>query len=308
MKYNKPNALRSGKGQSIIKFPDEYTIIDIETTGLDPRYCEIIEVSAIKYANNSITDRFTSLVKPSEPIDDYISQLTGITNKMLETAPITKDILPLFFDFISDSILIGYNVNFDINFLYDNLLPLNIILSNSFIDVLRIARRLLPNLKNHKLITVADYFNVTPSIYHRGLADCETCQNCYRKMKEEIHNKHIPLDTFSTKKKNLKASDITTNTKDFDISHPLYNKVCVFTGKLERMTRKEAMQNVVDIGGICADNVTKKTNYLILGNDDFCKSIKNGKSNKQKKAEQISLDGGDIQILSENVFYELLED
>ena len=74
------------------------------------------------------------------------------------------------------------------------------------------------------------------------------------------------------------------------------------------MTRKEAMQNVVDIGGICADNVTKKTNYLILGNNDFCKSIKNGKSNKQKKAEQISLDGGDIQILSENVFYELLED
>ena len=60
------------------------------------------------------------------------------------------------------------------------------------------------------------------------------------------------------------------------------------------MVRKEAMQIVADLGGKNADNVTKKTNYLILGNNDYCKSIKDGKSSKQKKAEKFKLDVYDI--------------
>lgn len=69
---------------------------------------------------------------------------------------------------------------------------------------------------------------------------------------------------------------------------------------------KDAMQLVVNLGGQCGDNVTAKTNYLILGNNDFCSLIKDGKSNKQKKAESLILKGKDIQILSENVFYDLV--
>ncbi|NLO49067.1 MAG: exonuclease, partial [Clostridiales bacterium] len=84
-------------------------------------------------------------------------------------------------------------------------------------------------------------------------------------------------------------------------------KICVFTGTLEKMVRKEAMQAVVDFGGTCGDNVTSKTNYLILGNFDYCKSIKDGKSRKHKKAEKLILQGQDISIISENVFYDLLE-
>lgn len=59
-----------------------------------------------------------------------------------------------------------------------------------------------------------------------------------------------------------------------------------------------------NLGGFNGDNVTKNTNYLILGNNDYCKSIKDGKSNKQKKTEKIKLEGFDIEILTENVFYE----
>ena len=66
------------------------------------------------------------------------------------------------------------------------------------------------------------------------------------------------------------------------------------------------MQAVANIGGICADSVTKKTNYLILGNNDYCASIKDGKSTKQKKAESLILKGQDLQILSESVFFEYI--
>ena len=68
------------------------------------------------------------------------------------------------------------------------------------------------------------------------------------------------------------------------------------------------MQAVADIGGICADGVTAKTNFLILGNLDYSQNIKNGKSAKLKKAEAMIIKGKDLQILSESVFYDLLQE
>ena len=73
-----------------------------------------------------------------------------------------------------------------------------------------------------------------------------------------------------------------------------------------RVKRPDYHEEQEDFGGSVGDNVTKKTNYLILGNNDFCQSIKDGKSNKQKKAEDLILKGHDIEILSENVFYDLV--
>lgn len=75
------------------------------------------------------------------------------------------------------------------------------------------------------------------------------------------------------------------------------------------MNRKQAMQIVADYGGINGNNVTKKTNYLVLGNNDYCPLIKDpdGKSSKQLKAEQLKEKGQDIEIISENVFYDMLE-
>ena len=72
------------------------------------------------------------------------------------------------------------------------------------------------------------------------------------------------------------------------------------------MTRDVAQEIVTMLGGIPADRVTAKTNYLILGRNDYCSSIKDGKSRKQKKAEELSLKGCDIQIISENVFYDMI--
>ena len=106
--------------------------------------------------------------------------------------------------------------------------------------------------------------------------------------------------------KNVKAKDIIGDDNKHDPNNLIYNKVCVITGKLERMERKEAMQLIADIGGINANSVTKQTHYLILGNNDYCTSIKGNKSNKQKKAETLKLQGQDIEIIPENVFYELI--
>ena len=63
---------------------------------------------------------------------------------------------------------------------------------------------------------------------------------------------------------------------------------------------------VVNHGGLCGDRVTKQTDFLVLGNNDYCKTIKDGKSSKQKRAEQLKLSGSNIEILSENAFYDMM--
>ena len=300
---------RRNKGKSIISNPTNYVIIDIETTGLDPEYCEIIELAAIKYENNKEIAQFNSLVKPDYEIDSFITDLTGITNEMVKNSPKLSEVIIDFYNFIKDEILIGHCVYFDINFIYDALEKENIILANDYINIMRFSNKILPHLENQKLNTISTHYNVTlPN--HRALTDCIATNQCYQKLLQDINTKYSTFEEFkkSFSYKSTRAKDITTTTTDFNEDHPLYNKTCVFTGTLKHFVRKEAMQLVVNLGGLCKDNVTKDTNYLILGNLEYSSNVKNGKSNKLKKAETYILDGKELEIISENVFLDLLSE
>ena len=95
------------KGQEVNKLPENYTVIDIETTGLSPTMNEIIQLSALKIKNDKIVDSFTSFVKPNGRISSFISSLTGITNDMVSAAPQIKDVLNDYVDFIGKDIIVG---------------------------------------------------------------------------------------------------------------------------------------------------------------------------------------------------------
>lgn len=178
---------RKFKGQSLYAFPSDYTVVDIETNGLVSGYCEIIEVSALKVRDEEIRDSFSSLIKPTEPISRFITQLTGITDEMTENAPDVNEVLQNFYGFIGKDVLIGHNVHFDVNFLYDGLwLHNGLILDNSFVDTLWLAKKALPFLTNHKQTTVAEYYGISTVGAHRALRDCEICNACYLNLKKEL--------------------------------------------------------------------------------------------------------------------------
>lgn len=306
---------RIHKGKSYIDFPSEYCVVDIETTGLSPQYDEIIEIGAIKYSNGKEVGRFESLIQPPKSggkfVPYFITELTGITNEMLEDAPKTQEVINEFERFLGDSVIVGYNISFDVNFLYDNFekyapRPL----SNNYIDVMRMARKLYPDMEHHRLFDMVDRFDLTNDDEHRAFSDCVATAKCYKRIYDEVKSKfeniEAFIDLFAPKYLKLKASDIVGDESKIDKDSPLYAKRCVFTGKLEKFTRREAMQIVADLGGINENGVTKNTNFLILGNNDYCTSIKEGKSSKQKKAEQYKLNGQDIEIIPETVFYDML--
>lgn len=309
--------IRESKGRSIIAFPDTYCVIDVETTGRSPQWDHIIEVAALKISDGQEAGRFSSLIQPpSMPggafVDDFIAALTGITDEMLESAPFAPDVLAEFASFVGDTPVVGHYVGFDINFLYDSFdRYLDRPFFNDYIDTLRVARKLHPEMSHHRLADLVDHFGVTHNEVHRAMGDVEATAECFARLKDEALGRYGSEGAFQKAfqlggSHSVKAADIQGDAQKIDEDSPIFGCACVFTGKLEKFTRAEAMQIVADLGGINQDGVTKTTRYLILGNNDYCASIKDGKSNKQKKAEKWALKGTGIEILPESVFYDML--
>ncbi len=300
---------RTEKGTSLMQIPASYTVIDTETTGLDPQYDKIIELAAIKIRDGKEVAHYETLVNPERPIDDFIADLTGITNEELSTAPVAADCLPDFVDFIGEDIVVGHNVHFDINFIYDALLACGYApIKNDFVDTLRLSRRVRPDLEHHRLCDLAAAYSVPQPVAHRSLADCQTTIGVLDALAADAAAREIDLQACKNHygASASRVSGIVAHEGCERPDSPLYGKVCVFTGKLDTLTRKDAAQLVADLGGICADGVTKKTNFLIMGTNEYCPTIVGGKSTKQKKAESLILKGADLQILTENVFLDML--
>ena len=318
--YSLSNAqtIRESKGRSIIAFPDTYCVIDVETTGRSPQWDHIIEVAALKISDGQEVGRFSSLIQPpSMPggtyVDEFIAALTGITDEMLESAPFAPDVLAEFASFVGDVPVVGHYVGFDINFLYDSFdRYLDRPFSNDYIDTLRVARKLHPEMPHHRLADLVDFFSITHNDAHRAMGDVEATAECFARLKDEAFEHHGSEEEFRKAFRvvggshAVKAADIQGDAQKINEDSPIFGCACVFTGKLEKFTRAEAMQIVADLGGINQDGVTKATRYLILGNNDYCASIKDGKSNKQKKAEKLALKGTGIEILPETAFYDML--
>lgn len=302
------------KGISLLSLPDNYIVLDLETTGYNPHFDEIIEVACIRYSGSEKIDSFHSYVQPTpygddsiHYVDDFITKLTGITDDMLVTAPKFKDIANELYDYLGDSVIVGHNVNFDINFLYDNFLKcLGCEFKNDYLDTMRLSRIDLPDLPHHRLKDLKEYFSID-GVQHRALNDCQITHTVLSKLLDYIQENNVDLERYL----HPKRFDLTSLTGDVtlnDPSNPLYGKHCVFTGKLQRFVRKDAAQIVCNIGGCCDNSVTKKTNFLIIGGLDDIPLVKDGKSTKMKKAEKLILDGQDLKILSESTFYDLIED
>lgn len=294
------------KGNSIIELLDDYCCVDLETTGLSYKYDKIIEVGAVRVRSGQITDRFTSLVHV-DYLDSFITQLTGITIEMLANAPSVDKVLWELKEFVGNDVIVGHNVTFDIDFLCFGLAGLGNFFTNDYINTLRLSRRVLPSatVTNHKLSTLIEELHLGSNTFHRALGDAEATYKLYEYLKKQVKDGEIDILKNYKHAPKLNAKDISAATDEFDESHPLYGKVCVFTGTLS-VPRKDAMQMVANVGGINANGINKQTNYLIVGDLEYGAAIKDGKSSKLKKAEDYILSGQDITILDENAFASLL--
>lgn len=147
-----------------------YVVFDVETTGLEPEFCEIIEIGAVKVVNGEITEKFQTLVKPKSKISSLITEITGITNDMVDNAPPIEAVIKDFFLFSKDSILSGYNVGFDMKFILKAGGLVSLKFENEVIDVLPLVKENL-DCKNYKLGTVVKHLQISLENAHRAFFD-----------------------------------------------------------------------------------------------------------------------------------------
>ena len=104
------------EGKRDYSFDDEFVVFDIETTGLRPSTCEIIEIGAVRVCKNKVLESFHSFVDPGQRLPYTIISLTGITDDMLQGAPGKREVLEKFHAFVGDSCLVAHNSDFDTSF------------------------------------------------------------------------------------------------------------------------------------------------------------------------------------------------
>lgn len=159
--------------------PDTFVSVDIETTGLDANLHEIIEIGAVKVENGCFTTEFSELVKPEKPVPEFITRLTGISDRDLRNAGPIREVLPSFLDFVSGYTVIGQNVGFDVAFLRA---AAGIGNFGAPVDNCELARILLPMLPSYSLDSLIEFFALNPPTRHRALADAQVTAEVFLKL------------------------------------------------------------------------------------------------------------------------------
>ncbi len=163
---------------------DEFVVVDVETTGRDPKVADLIEIGAVRVRKGEIVDRFSTFVSPARAI--FGAQMHGITDADVANAPVAREAVEKFLAFAGETPLVGHNVGFDLGFLAEALGdPMKFVGAKAY-DTLAIAREGYPDLESYKLGDIARFLGVTVETAHRGLADAETTAAILARFAEEL--------------------------------------------------------------------------------------------------------------------------
>ncbi len=170
--------------------PDRFVAIDLETTGLDPRSCEIIEFGAARVEGGEITARFSRLARPSAPLPAAITRLTGITDADLAGAPDAGLALTEFLEFIGADDPVAHNAGFEAGFLRaagGGRFKLDIL------DSLELARIALPEAPSHSLAKLAGLLGLEHGKLHRAPADAELGARLWLALLKKLRELPLPV-------------------------------------------------------------------------------------------------------------------
>ncbi len=171
----------------------DYVVFDFETTGAKTPPCRVTEIGAYRVKNRAIVDEFHTLINPESPIPFFITQLTGISDRMVRHEPKFRDVAEDFLDFIGDSVLDAHNANFDMRFLNHEIgrIHENYRVANPSLCTVQLSRKLLPHIENHRLNTVANYYSVSLVNHHRASDDARATAHIFINLLEDLQMRGV---------------------------------------------------------------------------------------------------------------------
>jgi DNA polymerase III epsilon subunit family exonuclease len=169
-----------------------FTVVDLETTGGSHAIDRILEVGAVRVENGRIGESFASLINPGVPIPPFVASMTGIDDGMVAAAPSFAAVAESLSAFIGETVFVAHNLPFDLGFLNRELeRSSGFILSNPSLCTVRLGRRLLPNLPDRRLDTLADYYGFTFAGRHRALGDAAVTARLLLKFIELLEERGV---------------------------------------------------------------------------------------------------------------------
>jgi len=190
-------------------FDGPIVVLDFESTGLNTGTARIIEVGAVKLENGTVTDSFEQLVNPGEPLKDKITEITGITDRMLEGQPTAAEVLPRLMDFIGDLPIAAHNAAFDASLLRAELKRLGLSFRAPVMDTLSYARKLYAGeMKTFRLSSLCKHLGVSLKNAHRAVHDATATALCLKRMEEETRERYPDIRTDRDLDRTLKGGAI----------------------------------------------------------------------------------------------------
>jgi DNA polymerase-3 subunit epsilon len=182
-------------------------VIDFETTGMSPAYGDRpTEVAIVMTEQGRVVDHYQSLMNPGRRIPGFISQLTGITDAMVRTAPDVATVMAEAARFVGDVPLVAHNASFDRKFWQAELAALGLNHAQPFACTVLLARRLYPQAPNHKLSTLAEHLHLSrEGRAHRALSDAQVTADLLCRIQSDLTGGHGLRDAGHTTLRGLQA-------------------------------------------------------------------------------------------------------
>ena len=168
-----------------------YAILDIETTG--GKYDEegITEIAIYQFDGHTITDQFISLINPERPIQDYVTKLTGINNKMLRNAPKFYEIAKRIVEITEGCIIVGHNAAFDYRILQTEFRRLGYEYIKTTLCTVELSQQLIPDKESYSLGKLVRSLGIPMSERHRASGDAMATLNLFKYLLEKDTKKSI---------------------------------------------------------------------------------------------------------------------
>ena len=177
-------------GTSTQSVDGRFTVFDLETTGLSMSVDRITEIGAVLVENGEIVKEFNTFVNPERSIPARITELTGITNQMVQDAPKIDVALAEFLEFAKDSVLVAHNANFDCGFVRAAASRLGVPFTHTYIDTVPLCSSAFPQLRNVKLDTVAAFMGLGEFNHHRACDDARMLARIFLPLLKDLKRKN----------------------------------------------------------------------------------------------------------------------
>jgi len=179
-----------GSADAVIE-EDEFVVFDIETTGLSYMNDRITEIGAVRIRGGEVIETFNTFANPGCHISETITSLTGITDDMVKDAPSQEEAVRAFLGFAGDRVLIAHNAGFDTAFIRKAADDYGLPFTNTYLDTVALSRYVNPDLKKHKLDTLATYFGLGDFNHHRASDDAEMLAMIFFRMAAKLSEEGI---------------------------------------------------------------------------------------------------------------------